>query len=134
MTGLFTIIATRKGLETIRTHAVTPLYEHLYVYVCTQVCNLFPHTRDVARCNNLIGLFHLSRACVNCREKLDGCTLYSPLILPELIPQTNHCGSVLSTNLVMLRRVLKSSTLPCLECFLLVNGSRNRCMMSQGAK
>lgn len=127
MTGLFPTSATAKASCT---HTVTLLYKQLYRHASIEACNLFPRARVIARCNELIGLLHLSRACVNCSEKLDGFTFYSPLILFELIPQTNHCGSLLSTNPVMPRRALKSSTQPCWERLLCLNGSRNTHMMN----
>lgn len=121
---------TLKPCTHTRTHTATLLHKQQHVHVSTQARSLFPHARDVARCNNLIGLLHLSRACVNWGEKLDGFTLYSPLIPFELIPQTNHRGILLSTNPVTPRGALKSNTQPCLQCFLLVNGSENGCMMN----
>lgn len=93
-----------KALETMHAH----VHSSTLLCMCLHKHTTFsPHARDVSRCNNLIGLLHLSGACVNCGEKLDGFTLYSPLILSELIPQTNLCGSLLSTNPVMPRRVFK---------------------------
>lgn len=93
----------------------------------------YPQARDAAWCNKLIGLLKLSRARVNCSEKQDGFTLYSPSILSELIPQTNHCGCLLSTNPVMPRRALKSSTQQSWEQ-LWLNGSRSTCMMNSSQK
>ena len=133
-THTYTHKHTNKHTQThTHTHPVTILYKQLYVHGCTRAWNLFPaHTGDVARCNDLIGLPHLSRACVNCHEKLDGFTLYSPLILSEPIPQTNGFDGLLSRNPVMPCGALKSSAQPCLEfSSLLVNDSRNKMNLSQ---
>lgn len=54
---------------------------------------LSPRAGAVARFNSKIGLLDMSKAHVNCHEMPDEFNLYSALILSELVPETNCCGS-----------------------------------------